>query len=169
MSKVKKFFGNIFEQLKEGVKDSAKQVAKPFTAEKLADHILNRESHPDEFSEYLKNVGDPSLTGKKLEERQATHQSKDAAELERARSVIRAAMPEHMKLRPKPAEQPVYYKNIKERQDAVNRQAEAAAHRPVNLAEPEGKSERGSLFSRKKKRKPQTSGFEVVKKDSKMG
>lgn len=161
-SKAKKILKGILDSGFEAVKDSAKQLADTVAPGALLEQALGvKQAKPDELSQFLKNSG-PNLTSEELEKRKAQLSGQDNQELEAARSMLRAAIPDHM--RPPPGRKALtpYETTI---QDEERKKAMAVEMQKKQAAQagaaPSGKQARGSLFAKKKR--PQSNVFEQSK------
>ncbi len=164
-SKVKKVISNIITGGFEAVKDSAKQIADTVGPDKLLEQAIGTTKSGNEMSDYLKNIGDPSLTGDKLKQVEDQYKSEDEKKLEEARKVL-SAIPAHMKL-PQKRQQPSAYEQTVQEEERKKAQAvEAQKRQSQSMAMPTSKQTRGMLFGKKKSA---NKGFEGLSKDSRAG
>jgi hypothetical protein len=168
MSVAKKIISNVFETLKEGTKDSVRQITDTISPEALLKAALNKnKKETNMLGDYLSSAVDPSLTGENLKAKENEFAQKDASDIEKVRQLLNIT-PEHMKLPRKPEELRPYEQRLKEEEEKKARAVEAQnKSQQTAIAAPIGKQARGSLFA--KKRHQAQSGFEGMKKDSKSG
>lgn len=162
MSKVKKIISDIAEAGLEVVKDSAKQIGQTVSPDKLLESVIGPKKSSNEFSEYLKNLGNPDLSQEELEEQKKKFEKDKEDELEKARRVLRGE-PAHMKLPPKQEEERPYEKTWQEEEQkkalAVEAQKKQAQPLVIPKSKPKG---RVGVTSQK-------ATTEGLKKDTKIG
>lgn len=150
MSIVKNIGKKIIEGSVEVVKEGAKELGGTVTPERVIGQITG--GRRNEVGEYLKKL-DPNLSKKDIEEMQRS----EAEELKKTREVLTSAVPEHMRLPPKPKEPRPHERNLQERQEK-ERELQEAQKRQEALSLPliVGK-QRGKLGVAKR---PRTTDFE---------
>ena len=115
----------------------------------------------NEMGEYLENVGDPTLTGDKLKQKEAELEAEKQKELAEARNVINPN-PAHMRLPPKERELTPYEQTVKD--DEEKKKAKAVeAQQSQSLSMPKSKP-KGKLGATSHK-----ATTEGLKKDTKFG
>lgn len=120
---------------------------------------------PDEYSEYLKTIGNPNLTGEKLEEKKIETAQKDGREMSKLRTFLQATAP-HMRLPEKPPELRPAEKIEQEKQQQREAMAEQNAKGPKVITSPAAKPQQGG---RPGGRRKVSKGFEGLQKDAKVG
>lgn len=160
---MKQVIKNIISGGFEAVKDSAKQIGKAVGPGALIKAAVGG-GKPDEYSEYLKNIGNPNLTGEELKKRKEETIQKDEREKNRLRTFLQTTAP-HMRLPEKPAELRPAEKIEQEKQQRNAAMAQQQANQPKVIAAPAGKAKQGGLFARRKINK----GLEGRQKDAKVG
>lgn len=163
MSAVKKVLKNIISGGFEAVKDSAKQITHTVSPGSLLESALGQKK-PDEFSEYLKNLGDKNLTTEELEKKKKEIAEKEEKEKNKLRSFLQAT-PAHLRAAPLPKEMRPYEAIIKEKEEKETREKHMQEKMPRALPQMSSKAKPGGLFARKKGGK----GFEGLQKDTKVG
>ncbi len=164
-SKVKKVISTVLTGGFEVVKDSAKQIADTIGPDKLLEQAMGTKKSGNEMSDYLKNIGDPSLTGDKLKQTEDQFKTEDEKKLEEARKML-STVPAHMRL-PQKQEQPRAYEQTVQEEERKKAQAvEAQKRQSQSMAMPTSKQSRGMLGGKKKSA---NKGFEGLSKDSKAG
>lgn len=161
MSKLKKIITSGFEI----VKDSAKQIADTVSPGALIEHALGTKKSSDTMGDYLRNLGDPSLSGDKLKQKEMEIKSEDEKKLEEARKIL-SGVPVHMKLPPKQPGPRAYEVTVQDMDRKQAQAIEAQKKQSQSAVAPKGKQQRGSLFA---KRKTSAKGFEGLVKDTKVG
>src|SRR3989338_4705574 len=98
MSKVKKIITGIIEGGAEAVRDSAKQIGETVSPVKMLEQALGTvpPAQEDEFVKYLKNLGG-DLTPQEMEKKRAEFAAREESEMDKARKVIKSALPDHLK------------------------------------------------------------------------
>ncbi|MCL4338201.1 hypothetical protein M1271_00760 [Patescibacteria group bacterium] len=169
MGKAKKIIGKIIGGGFEAVKESAKQIADTVSPGALLEQALGKQKQSENtMGDYLKNLGDPSLTGDKLKEKEGEFKTEDEKKIEEARKLLQAAggLPAHMRLPPKEKELRPYELTVQEEEKKKAAQVEAQKKQRSSMPAPSGKQPRGMLFG---KRKSGGKGFEGLSKDTKVG
>ncbi len=164
-SKVKKVISNIITGGFEVVKDSARQIAETIGPDKLLEQAMGVRKSGNEMADYLKNVGDPTLTGDKLKQAENQFKSEDEKKLEEARKML-SAIPAHMRLPQKQQQPSAYEQTVQEEERKKAQAVEAQKRQSQSMAMPTSKQARGMLFGKKKSA---NKGFEGLSKDSKAG
>lgn len=147
----------------EFVKDSAKQLAQTVSPDAMLKQALGQ-PQKNEFSEYLKKQG-PDLTPEEMEKKKLEYAESEQKKLDDARNVIKAAIPDHMRLPQKPQAPRPYEALIQEEERKKAQQVEAMKKGPQPLSMPTSKQTRGMLGGKRKTQK----GFEGLQKDTKVG
>lgn len=165
MPDVKKIIKNIVGEGFEAAKDSAKQIADTVSPGALLEQAIGPKSQRNEMSDYLKNIGDPNLTGDKLKQKEQQIKSEDELKLERTRRML-SGIPDHMRLPNRQKELSPYEETMKEEEKKAQAVEAQKKQQQQQVAQPTSKPKRGSLFAKKKS---QAKGFEGLVKDSKVG
>ncbi len=161
MSKLKKIISVGFE----AVKDSAKQIADTVGPDKLLEQAMGVQKSGNEMADYLKNIGDPTLTGDNLKKKEEELKTDDEKKLEEARKML-TSVPAHMRPTQKQEQPRAYEQTVQEEERKKAQVIEMQKRQSQAMAMPTSKQARGMLFGRKR----QTSkGFEGLVKDSKVG
>lgn len=148
----------------EFVKDSAKQLAQTVSPDTLVKQALGQQTN-SEFTDYLKGLG-PNLSPEGMEKKKKEYADDEQKKMEEARNLIKAALPDHMRLPQKPATPGPYEAAIQEEERKKAQQVEAQKRNPQPLSMPTSKQTRGMLGGKKKSA---NKGFEGLQKDSKVG
>lgn len=148
----------------EFVKDSAKQLAQTVSPDALVKQALGQQTS-SEFTDYLKGLG-PDLSPEEMEKKKKEYADDEQRKMEEARSMIKAAIPDHMRLVQKPQEPGPHEAAIQEEERKKAQRVEALKKSPQPLSMPTSKQARGMLGG---KRKSANKGFEGMQKDSKTG
>lgn len=164
-NKVKKAISSIITGGFEAVKDSAKQIADTIGPDKLLEQAIGVKKSGNEMAEYLKNVGDPTLTGDKLKQKENEFKTEDEKKLEAARKML-SAIPAHMRLPQKQSQPGAYEQTVQEEERKKAQAVEMQKRQSQAMAMPTSKQARGMLFGKKKSA---NKGFEGLVKDSKTG
>lgn len=152
MSKTKQVIKNIFSGGFEGVVDSAKQVGRTVSPAAFLTQAVGTQKG-SEFTEYLKNVGDPNLTGAELEKKKKELSEKEEEEKKKLRTFLQATPP-HMRPREKPAAVRPYEATIQDQE------RKKALQHPQPLMQPRGKQPQGMWRAQKR---PKAADFEAGK------
>lgn len=163
MSGVKKVIKSIISGGFEAVKDTTSQLSQTVGPGALLEAALGQKK-PDEFREYLKNIGDSKLTPEELEKKKKEMAEKEEEEKKKLRTFLQST-PSHMRPLEKPKELRPYEAIIKEKEEEAARQEELREKMPKPLSQTGSKRKPGGLFARKKGGR----GFEGLQKDTKVG
>ncbi|OGG20359.1 hypothetical protein A3D03_05940 [Candidatus Gottesmanbacteria bacterium RIFCSPHIGHO2_02_FULL_40_13] len=159
-SALKKIITGTFEV----VKDSAGELGKTISPAEMMNQLAGTQQPPEksEMGEYLEKVGDPTLTGDKLEARKKELKTEEERQLEEAR---RAINPNPAHMRPLPRERVLtpYEQRLEDDQKKKEAEVAEAQRQSQTLAMPKGKA-KGKLGSTSHK-----ATTEGLKKDSKFG
>ena len=156
---IKKIITGTFEV----VKDSTRELGKAVSPAEMMNQLAGTQNSPpkDEMGEYLEKVGDPTLTGDKLKQKETELEAERQKELEEARNVINPN-PAHMRLPPRERELTAYEQTVKD--DEEKKKAKAVEiQQSQSLAMPKSKP-KGKLGATSHK-----ATTEGLKKDSKFG
>lgn len=161
---VKSIFKKIITGTLEVVKESASELGKTISPGEMMNQLAGTQKPPEknEMGEYLKNVGDPALTGDRLEARKKELKTEEERQLEEARRAINPN-PAHMRPPPRERELSPYEQTVKDEEDKKRALAEQAQNQSQTLSMPKGKA-KGKLGSTSHK-----ATTEGLKKDSKFG
>lgn len=158
MSKTKQVIKNIISGGFEVVKDSAKQLGKTVSPAGFIEQAMETKSG-DEFTDYLKNLGDPNLTGANLEKKKKEVSEKEEEEKKKLRTFLQAT-PAHMRIAQKQTAPRPYEEGIAEEERKKAMQIEQAKKQPKPLMQPTGKQPQSMLGAR---RRPKSADFEAGK------
>lgn len=165
MSKTKQVIKNIITGGFEVVKDSAKQLGKTVSPAGFIEQALGTKSGPpageagDEFTDYLKNLGDPNLTGANLEKKKKEVSEKEEEEKKKLRTFLQATPP-HMRPREKQAAPRPHEEVVQEEERKKAMQIEQMKSQPQPLMQPSVKQPQGMSGAR---RRPKSADFEAGK------
>lgn len=162
MSTAKKVLKNIISGGFEAVKDSAKQLGQTVGPGALLESALGQKK-PDEFSEYLKNLGDKNLTPAELEKKKKEMAEKEEEDKKKLRTYLQAT-PVHMRL-PQNQKEPTAYEKIQQEEAQRVKEANVREKMPKVLQPTGSRPKPGGLFARRKGGR----GFEGLQKDTKVG
>ncbi len=148
----------------EVVKDSAEQLGKTISPAEMMNQLAGIQKPPEksEMGEYLEKVGDPTLTGEKLEDRKKELKTEEEKQLEEARRAINPN-PAHMRLPPQQRELTPYEQTVKDEEEKKKAKAVEAQQQGQSLSMPKSKP-KGKLGATSHK-----ATTEGLKKDSKFG
>lgn len=150
----------------EILKDSAKQLADTISPAAILEQALGKKKQrEDDFGQYLKGIGG-DLSPEQIEKRRKEFEKTDEQKLEDARKMIKAALPSHMRLAPRPVAPRPYEMTIQDMEKKKAAAIEAGKKQQQSAVAPAGKQARGMLFGVKKKG---GKGFEGLAKDTKVG
>lgn len=163
MSKVKKIISSVISEGIEAVKDSASQIGETINPTSLLESAIGPKQKSSEFTDYLKGLG--PLTDEELEKKKKEYEDREKSELEKARSILRPSVPDHMQLPQKPQELRPYDQAVRDEEQkkalAVEAQKKSSAQ-PLTVP----KSKPKGRFGMPVKQKATTEG---LKKDTRMG
>ena len=148
----------------EAVADSAKKIGETVSPGALIESAVGVKKS-DEYSEYLKNLGDKNLIGENLEKKKQELASKDEDEKNKMRSFLQAT-PAHMRLPQKPQEPRPQEEVIQDEERKKAMQVEAQKKQAQTVVTPIGKHARGALGAKKR---PKTSMTMESSKNIKVG
>ena len=168
MGKAKKIIGKIIGGGFEAVREGVKEVAQTVSPGALLEQALGTQKQTNEMGDYLKNIGDPNLTGDKLKAREGEFKTEDQKKLEAARKMLalQGGLPAHMRLPEKEKTLSPYEQSMKDLEQKKAAEVEARKKQQASAPAPSGKQPRGMLFGKKKSG---GKGFEGLAKDSKVG
>lgn len=157
---IKKIITGTFEV----IKDSAGELGKAVSPGEIMNQLAGVQNTPDknEMGEYLENVGDPTLTGDKLKQKEAELEAKKQKELEEARNVINPN-PAHMRLPPRERELTPYEQSMKDWDEKNKAKAAETQQQSQVLSTPKSRP-KGKLGATSHK-----ATTEGLKKDTKFG
>lgn len=162
MSTAKKVLKSIITGGFEAVKDSASKIGKAVGPGALIEAAIGG-GKPDEYSEYLKTIGNPNLTGEKLKEKKIETAQTDEREMSKLRTFLQATAP-HMRLPENLPELRPAEKIEQEKQQQREAMAEQNAKGLKVITSPAAKPQAGG---RPGGRRKVSKGFE--QKDTKVG
>ncbi len=148
----------------EIVKDSARELGKAVSPAEMMNQLAGTQSSPpkNEMGEYLENVGDPTLTGDKLKQKETELEAERQKELEEARNAINPN-PAHMRLPLRERELTPYEQSMKDWDEKNKAKMEEAQQQSQTLSTPKSKP-KGKLGATSSK-----ATTEGLKKDTKFG
>lgn len=161
---VKPIIKKIITESLEIVKDSARELGKAVSPGEIMNQLAGTQNPPEknEMGEYLENVGDPTLTGDKLKQKEAELEAKKQKELEEARNVINPN-PAHMRLPPQERKLTPYEQTVKDDEEKKKAKAVETQQQGQSLSIPKSRP-KGKLGATSHK-----ATTEGLKKDSKFG
>lgn len=150
---VKKVIHKLKHESVEVVKDSAVQLGKAVSPVELIKQATGSQNS-SEMTDYLKKLGDESLTGEALEKRKEEIAKSDEDNKAKLRLFLNAT-PQHLKTAPGPTPERAYDVTIADMERKKAQEAEAQKQQP--LVSPTSKQTRGMMG----KKRPKTADFEA--------